>query len=599
MIRWRHYVWRVLPLLLLLGFYWPGLTNWFYQDDFGWLNLPRGVHSFRDLGPALFAPKAHGNMRPLGDNAYFLVFSSLFGVNALPFRIWIFAVQMASLVLLGSIVSRLASSSAAGFWAQVLWIANPSLAPLMCWTSVHNQVLSSLFFLLAFYFLLRHIETGRRAYYAAQWAAFVFGIGALETNVVYPALAAVYTMLFARSFLKKILPMFLMSALAVFIHFLFAPVAHEGPYALHFDTRILTTLWTYWTWALGPPRLAVVRPIPSWLVALSVAALSAACVTLIAFQARRRKYLGLFAIAWFVIILSPYLLLSDHMTDYYVAIPAIGVAILGAWAIACAWRSMLIWRIAAVLCVAIYLAASLPAAWAITRWNHARGARVEDLCLGVAEIHQAQPTKIILLDGIDTDLFWSAIVNVPFRVMEIPHVYLVPGSESRIAAPAGLVTKYVLPQGLALHAVRENRAVVYRVDDSLLRNVTSRYRAMWKPEQPRFINLGDSLFAEYLGSGWNEIAGGYRLMSRRATIHMGGPRGPNDRLYVGVFDVRQFHISLRVDRVDIPPELIRRDYEISEFAANLPPSLIGQEVVEITLSTDSPQPLRFGVLEIR
>ena len=101
MLRVRRHAWRVLPLLVLLGLYWPGLTNWFYQDDFGWLNLRREVHSFRDLGPALFAPKAHGNMRPLGENAYFLLFSSLFGVDALPFRIWAFATQMASLVLLG------------------------------------------------------------------------------------------------------------------------------------------------------------------------------------------------------------------------------------------------------------------------------------------------------------------------------------------------------------------------------------------------------------------------------------------------------------------------------------------------------------------
>ena len=39
MLRVRRYAWRVLPLLLLLALYWPGLTNWFYQDDFGWLNL--------------------------------------------------------------------------------------------------------------------------------------------------------------------------------------------------------------------------------------------------------------------------------------------------------------------------------------------------------------------------------------------------------------------------------------------------------------------------------------------------------------------------------------------------------------------------------
>src|SRR5208283_3496661 len=98
---------RAIPLLLLLALYWPGLTNWFYQDDFGWLNLRHDVHSFGDLGPALFAPKAHGNIRPLGENAYFLVLSSLFGVEALPFRVVAFATQMASLVLLGSIAGRL------------------------------------------------------------------------------------------------------------------------------------------------------------------------------------------------------------------------------------------------------------------------------------------------------------------------------------------------------------------------------------------------------------------------------------------------------------------------------------------------------------
>ena len=106
MLRFRQYAWRVLPLVLLLALYWPGLTNWFYQDDFGWLNIRREVHSVADLGPALFAPRAHGNMRWLGENAYFLGISSLFGVDALPFRIWAFATQIANLLLLGSVVKR-------------------------------------------------------------------------------------------------------------------------------------------------------------------------------------------------------------------------------------------------------------------------------------------------------------------------------------------------------------------------------------------------------------------------------------------------------------------------------------------------------------
>ena len=53
----RAAMWRTLPVLLLLALYWPGLTTWFYQDDFGWLNLRHDVHGAGDLAGALFALK--------------------------------------------------------------------------------------------------------------------------------------------------------------------------------------------------------------------------------------------------------------------------------------------------------------------------------------------------------------------------------------------------------------------------------------------------------------------------------------------------------------------------------------------------------------
>src|SRR3954447_25296044 len=96
-------LWRAFPVPLLLVPYRPGLTAWFYQDDFGWLNLRHDVHSASDLGRALFAPKAHGNMRPLGENAYWLTLSSVFGPDALPFHITAFLTHAASLLLLGAI----------------------------------------------------------------------------------------------------------------------------------------------------------------------------------------------------------------------------------------------------------------------------------------------------------------------------------------------------------------------------------------------------------------------------------------------------------------------------------------------------------------
>jgi len=573
----------VLPLLLLLALYWPGLTNWFYQDDFGWLNLRHDVHSLRDIGPALFAPKAHGNIRPLGENAYFLVLGSVFGVDALPFRIVAFATQLASLVLLGSIARRLTGSRAAGFWAQILWISNSGLAPAMCWTSIYNQILSGFFLLLAFWFLLRRNAIG-------HWTAFVLGLGALETNVVYPAIAAIYALLFARAYLKKVLPMFVVSALFIFVHFRFAPPPHDGVYALHFGGEVFGTLGTFWTWALGPSRLAA-------------ALLSCAVLGLLVSSVRARQWAPLFGVAWFVIVMGPYLPLSGHKMDYYLTVPVAGLALAGAAAIALAWRSKWMWKGTAVACVAIYLGTSLPAACTIARWHHDRGARVEDLVLGVADIHEAQPGKIILLDGIDSDLFWSGIVDLPFRAMEIPHVYLAPGSEARIQAPADLAVKYILPQALALRALRDGRAVVYQVDEPTLRNVTARYRAMaealWKPETPRFINLGDSAFAEYAGAGWDECADGYRMLRRVATVRLSGPRGPDERLYIGVFRTTDFHLGVRADGAELPTEVIQRGGELTELLVRLPAALAGKAEIAVTLSNGNPEPLKFGYVEVR
>jgi hypothetical protein len=565
---------RFLPILLLLGLYWPGLTNWFYQDDFGWLRLRQEVHSARDLAPALFAPKAHGNMRPLGENAYWLGLSSLFGAEALPFRICAFLTQIASLLLLGSIVLRLTGSRAAVFWAQILWIANCGLAPAMSWSSIYNQVLSGFFFLLAFYFLLRRVEW-------AHWAAFVLGLGALETNVVYPVLAACYALLYDRPRLRRIAPMFLVSALFVWVHFHFAG-AQGGVYAMHFDGAMIGSLWTYWSWALGRGPLA------------AALALSAATLAFIVWRASKRDYLALFGLAWFVIVLAPYLPLRDHKMDYYLAVPAIGIAIIGAAAVVRAPRA------AAALAIAAYLAVSLPAAWTATRWNHDRSRKAADLVLGAAEIRRHDPGKIILLDGIDTDLFSSGIADAPFLALQIPYVYLAPGAEAKIQAPADLVSKFELPPGMALDALKGGRAVVYRMDGGVLRNSTARYRSMadglWKAGPPRFVNLGDPLFDSYLGPGWNAASNGYRSMRQTASLRMGGASSVEERLYVGVFRTRDFQLALRVNGSEVPVELLRRDNELSLFRAPLPGA---SEWIEVTLSANVAEPVVFGFVEVR
>jgi hypothetical protein len=460
----RTSAWLVVPVLLLVVFYWPGLTSWFYQDDFGWLNLRHDVHSGRDLAVALLAPKAHGNMRPLGENAYWLGLSAIFGVEPLPFHICTFLTQAASLLPLGSIVWRMVAWQPAGLCAQILWLINPGLAPATGWSSIYNQVLSGFFFLLAFYFLLRHLETGRRAHEVAHWAAFVLGLGALEINVVYPALAALYVVFHARPYLKRILPMFAVSAAAVAAHFYFAPPAHVGVYAPHVGSAVAATLWTYWGWALGATPLSA----------------AASVILLIVWGLRRGESTALPGAAWFLL---------------------------------------------------------------------------------------------------------------PFRAMSIPGVYLASVGEPIFPAA------YVLPQAIARRALSANRAVVYRFDGQMLHNVTAHAGAQWTETEPRFVNIGDPMFADYVGAGWREAADGRRRMEGVGTVRIAPPRNPGESLYIGVFETRDFRLRVRVNGIEVPVALVSRDMDISLFRATLPPETVRWTRMEVTL--ESGMPLRFSYAEVR
>src|SRR5205085_7385795 len=180
-------------------------------DDFAWLGAGIYIQNFHDLLVALFAPQAQGTIRPFSERAFFMLGFSLFGLDALPFKIVVFATQFAGLALMAWIGLRLTGSRAAGFCAAVLWVLNGSVIEPLGWTCVYNEVLCGFFLLLAFHFLLRFIETGLRRYEIYQWIAFLLGFGALELNMVYPGLAGAYPLLIARKYSRRILPMFTLS----------------------------------------------------------------------------------------------------------------------------------------------------------------------------------------------------------------------------------------------------------------------------------------------------------------------------------------------------------------------------------------------------
>ena len=475
--------WAAAPILMLV-LYWPGLTSWFQKDDFAWLGLRGLVHGPRDLLWALFAPLAQGTIRTLSERVVFLSFTSVFGLHALPFRCLAFATCAATILMLRSVATKVTGSPEVGFWAAIAWTLNAAIAIPLAWGAVYYELLWPFWLLLTFWLLLRYVETGERRFFIAQCVTFVLGFFVLETNVVYPAIAAAYAIASpqarARGLLKKIAPLFVISLIYAIVHISFAPLPASGPYQLHWNLRILQTLTTYWGLALGPGngrligiRSTLIRSTLVWTLT----------VGLFAFLFRHergtrgRQMLALFFPAWFLIALAPLLPLRDHITNEYVTAPALGLAMWAGWAIVSGWRASWLGKIVVVSLVTIYAAISIPVGQAHVRSFHDRSQRIRQFVLSVVDAARAQPGNAIFLEGVSTELFNDAVYDRAFPLYGIDDLYLVPENRAAIAAPAYFIgtDSFFVNTVVAHKAVRQHRAVVFDVSTGTARNLTGDY----------------------------------------------------------------------------------------------------------------------------
>ncbi len=597
----------LIPIFFLLWIDRFGLRCWFMQDDFAWLGLLRRVHGSVSLANALFAPEAQGTIRPWSERGFFLLFETLFGFDSLPYRLWVFVTMAANVALVAWITRRITGSRLAGWLAPILWVANASVATVLAWSSAYNEALCALFMLGALALFIRFAETGRPFWWWCQAVVFTLGFGALEVNVVYPALASAWVICLAPKSRKRLLvslvPLYFVSVAYFLLHRAAVPLPADGPYAIHFDGRIFRTLAVYWQWSLTPYNFW-----PGGILLHRRAFLAVATAALAVFVVRefvRRRYLVVFCALWFLIALAPMLPIPDHHTDYYVTIPLIGLSVMAAWGAVCAFRAQWtlrgrFWRVAAILLIAAYLRVTTIVSQSDTRWwmNHSNQARA--LVLGTAAAHRAHPGKTIVLDAVTTDLYEDAIAQRGFYPLGVDYVYLTPGSAVNInpSENPDYLNRMVLEPAVMLHAMAHDQVVIYSPFGDHLRNITDSYERSApshfpdeKPGNlPHRVEVGNPLVEYALGGEWFALESGVRWMPQRATVRLAlsGMRrlvlegdcpvqNPNDgppHLMVSVGGIAQ-----PVAEICKPDMHFRRLY-------NMPPSLGGRESVEIAISVD-------------
>jgi hypothetical protein len=584
--------WLLAPLVCLLV-HWPAFHEWFRADDFAWLSLDQGVHSFHDVLVALFSPQAQGTIRPWSDRGFFMVGYAVFGLNPLPYRIVVFATQFANLALVTSIGRRLTGLRAAGVCAALLWSVNAASVQPLVWACVYNEVMCAFFLLLAFHFFLRHVETGARRYYVYQWIVFVLGFGAMEANVVYPALAVVYALFCARRYLWKTLAMVPVSIAYAVLHAAVASVPATGVYAPHWDFSMVRTLVTYWKWSLGPVYLLTpFHHVRHWQLGAGMVLLTLALGYFLFRQWQAGKRVAAFFLLWFPLLLAPELPLRDHVTEYYPFLALIGLCWLGGWGLAAGWHSGKAARAAAVALAAIYGLMATPCTVMLCRWNRDLTIRSLHLVEGVAGARQLHPDKAILLDGVDADLFWNAVFPGAFRLVGIDRVYLAGVDPSLREHPEwGQPDALVLAGDVTTRALANDEVEVYDVRGPRLRNITSAYaRQPRERDLPRLIEAGDPLVAGFLGPEWYPIETNHRWMPRRATLRIGGPLHSGQSLHLrGNCTAEQLRdgpltVTVTVDGFRLPPATVAATPFEAVFP--LPDRLVGKPAIQVTIEVN-------------
>lgn len=597
--RFRPVAYWLIPPLVCLAIYWPGLIAWFQQDDFAWLMLLDDVRGGRPIASALFQPtEVQGSLRPLGERAYYLGLRALFGLNPLPFRVLAFLVQFGNIALAMMIVRRITGSQWAALMAAILWIANSKLFLVMSWSAEFMLILCGLFLLLALDQFQRYAAGGGRRHLVWCWVAFLAGFGALESNVIFPLLAASWALLFARKHVWKTLPMFGVSALYTVVHMIVAPKPSAGVYAIKIGGHMLKTLGTYWLFSFAPVALSIFTPFPEWVGEAGAWVFTLFAAAYVVWQLRRGRRAPVWFLCWFGITILPVLPLPRHISDYYLTLPVLGIAMLGADALVQAWSSGWAWRSVAGILAIFYLTGQVPTAYGGSYWWYERSIRGRNWLSAAVEAPRRHPGKAIVFTGFDNMLFFNAVTHPALDLLGVSDVWIAPGTAKEVGEDdpsAPNAARHIMPPELASTLFERGTLVVYHIAGRKVSRVDdpSKYSPALKALYPAFfMDLGARAGEWRLVQGWYAVEDGARWMGPRAVMWISCADPASRELSLAgqappqLFAHGPARLSITVDGKAAGSATLRATSLQFELSFPLPPGVAGKDRVELRIECD-------------
>lgn len=194
----------VLTITALISFivYRSIFSAYFFMDDWYFLQISQANNLIEFI--KLFSPIRYIPYRPLSQQLFFFSFQKLFGLNPIPYHLFIFIVHLINSFLVYKISHKILKPNTAAKYISLIYAVS----------AIHFVGLFSItgsyftfglcWFLLCFYYLIQYQQSLLNKYYLSALGCYFIGIFSAEINYSLPFIA--WIMLPALRKAKKIIP---------------------------------------------------------------------------------------------------------------------------------------------------------------------------------------------------------------------------------------------------------------------------------------------------------------------------------------------------------------------------------------------------------
>ncbi len=243
-------------------------------------------------------------------------------------------------------MTLLTKDTLTGVLTGCFWITASIHFMTLSWIAAAYNIIGTFFYLLTSLFFLKYILKGNRYYYFLSIFLFLLAVLSFEFSITWPIIFLIYCIYIHKRYYLKFVPYLVISFVYLFIKFMYAVIPKIPEYEITLNVNSLKAFFWYVLWALNIPEefkyqvsnililmnnkfLSEFWPLV-FKTYTSLILLVTICVGIPIYRYFKKEIeinprIIIFSIVYFVITISPVLLLPNHTYTMYLTLSSIGI----------------------------------------------------------------------------------------------------------------------------------------------------------------------------------------------------------------------------------------------------------------------------------